>query len=151
MDESSQDLELNEIVETDEHEIISNNTESINAIFKTFSEDDDATPITAKRKCVANKFAENHQNSTAKPDNKQQEISLSSDQRINSSEIRSPVKTMAQPLKSLNNIETNDEETYFALSLIGTLKRLPPHKRALAKCHIINYLTELEYGKLTLS
>lgn len=42
--------------------------------------------------------------------------------------------------------ETNDEETYFVLSLVGIFKRLSPHKRALAKCNILRYLTELEYG-----
>lgn len=40
--------------------------------------------------------------------------------------------------------EANNEETYFALSLIGTLKRLNPRKRAIAKCNILKYLTELE-------
>lgn len=42
--------------------------------------------------------------------------------------------------------EASNEETYFALSLIGTLKRLDPRKRAIAKCNILKYLTELEYG-----
>lgn len=41
---------------------------------------------------------------------------------------------------------SNNEEMYFALSLVGILKRLPPQKRAKAKCHIMNYLTELEFG-----
>lgn len=41
---------------------------------------------------------------------------------------------------------TTNEEMYFALSLVGILKRLPPQKRAKAKCHIMNYLTELEFG-----
>lgn len=39
-----------------------------------------------------------------------------------------------------------NEETFFALSLVEILKRLPHKKRAIAKCHIITYLTELEYG-----
>lgn len=43
-------------------------------------------------------------------------------------------------------IDSKDDETYFVLSLAGILKRLPPHKRAIAKCHILSYLTELEYG-----
>lgn len=45
--------------------------------------------------------------------------------------------------------DTNDssnDDIYFVLSLIGTFKRLPPQKRAIAKCNILRYLTELEYG-----
>lgn len=41
---------------------------------------------------------------------------------------------------------SGNEETYFALSIVEILKRLPHKKRAIAKCHIITYLTELEYG-----
>lgn len=41
---------------------------------------------------------------------------------------------------------SGNDEMYFALSLVGILKRLPPQKRAKAKCHILTYLTELEYG-----
>lgn len=46
----------------------------------------------------------------------------------------------------LDSVDANNEETYFALSLIGIFKRLPPQKRAVAKCNILRYLTELEYG-----
>lgn len=49
-------------------------------------------------------------------------------------------------VSSSETFDATNEETYFALSLVGILKRLPPHKRALAKCHILSYLTELEYG-----
>lgn len=49
-------------------------------------------------------------------------------------------------VSSTEKIDSNNEETYFALSLVGILKRLTPHKRAIAKCHILSYLTELEYG-----
>lgn len=54
--------------------------------------------------------------------------------------------TPASHTISLDSAESNNEETYFALSLIGTLKRLDPRKRAIAKCNILSYLTELEYG-----
>lgn len=46
-----------------------------------------------------------------------------------------------------NAIETHDEQTLFALSLVGQLKRLPPQKLAMAKCHILTYLMQLEYGE----
>lgn len=46
--------------------------------------------------------------------------------------------------------ESNNEETYFALSLIGALKRLNPRKRAIAKCNILKYLTNLEYADASL-
>lgn len=42
--------------------------------------------------------------------------------------------------------DSSNDDTYFVLSLIGTFKRLPPQKRAIAKCNILRYLTELEYG-----
>lgn len=54
-------------------------------------------------------------------------------------------------VSSSETVDANNEETYFALSLVGILKRLPPHKRAIAKCHILSYLTELEYGSSSLS
>lgn len=54
-------------------------------------------------------------------------------------------------VSSSESVDVNNEETYFALSLVGILKRLPPHKRAIAKCHILSYLTELEYGSSSLS
>lgn len=49
-------------------------------------------------------------------------------------------------VSSTEAFDANNEETYFALSLLGTMRRLTPHKRAIAKCHILSYLTELEYG-----
>lgn len=54
-------------------------------------------------------------------------------------------------VSSSETVDSNNEETYFALSLVGILKRLPPHKRAIAKCHILSYLTQLEYGSSSLS
>lgn len=54
-------------------------------------------------------------------------------------------------VSSSETVDGNNEETYFALSLVGILKRLPPHKRAIAKCHILSYLTELEYGSSSFS
>lgn len=50
-------------------------------------------------------------------------------------------------VSSTEKTDSNNEETYFALSLVSSLKRLSPHKRAIAKCHILSYLTELEYGR----
>lgn len=40
--------------------------------------------------------------------------------------------------------DVTNEETFFALSMAENLKRLSPKKRAEAKCHIIQYLSELE-------
>lgn len=54
-------------------------------------------------------------------------------------------------VSSSETVDDNKEETYFALSLVGILKRLPPNKRAHAKCHILSYLTELEYGSSSIS
>lgn len=54
-------------------------------------------------------------------------------------------------VSSSETVDSNNEETYFAMSLVGILKRLNPHKRAIAKCHILSYLTELEYGSSSLS
>lgn len=67
------------------------------------------------------------------------------------SDEASPNEISAVGLNSLvtssdTNGASNNEEMYFALSLVGILKRLPPQKRAKAKCHILTYLTELEYG-----
>lgn len=58
-----------------------------------------------------------------------------------SKEVTELPRTTAHPA-----IESHDEETLFALSLVGTLKRLPPQKLAVAKCHILTYLMQLEYG-----
>lgn len=72
-----------------------------------------------------------------------------------------PQLKLESPLRPKNNIDgivssteafdANNEETYFALSLLGTLRRLTPHKRAIAKCHILSYLTELEYGSSSIT
>lgn len=40
----------------------------------------------------------------------------------------------------------SDEDTYFALSLVGCLQRLKPMKKAMAKVNVLRYLTELEYS-----
>lgn len=53
------------------------------------------------------------------------------------------------PRSNANLIDSHDEETLFALSLVGSLKRLPPQKFAAAKCHILTYLMNLEYGDAT--
>lgn len=47
---------------------------------------------------------------------------------------------------NISSIDSQDEETFFALSLVRQLKRLPPQKLAIAKCHISTYLTQLEFG-----
>lgn len=52
------------------------------------------------------------------------------------------------PRITANAIGSHDEATLFALSLVGTLKRLPPRKLLTAKCHILTYLTQLEYGDM---
>lgn len=54
--------------------------------------------------------------------------------------------TTEVPRSNTNPSESHDEETLFALSLVGTLKRLAPQKLAAAKCHILTYLMQLEYG-----
>lgn len=62
-----------------------------------------------------------------------------------------PRKSIDGIVSSSEAFDTNNEDRYFALSLLGTLKRLTPHKRAIAKCHILSYLTELEYGSSSLT
>lgn len=57
-----------------------------------------------------------------------------------------PRKSIEEIVSSSEAFDTNNEDKYFALSILGTLRRLTPHKRALAKCHILSYLTEIEYG-----
>lgn len=60
-----------------------------------------------------------------------------------------PVETTEMIVSTRSNtnpMESHDEETLFALSLVGQLKRLPPQKLAAAKCHILTYLMQLEYG-----
>lgn len=37
------------------------------------------------------------------------------------------------------------EDTYFALSLVGSLQRLQPQQRAMAKMNIVRYLTEMAF------
>lgn len=76
-------------------------------------------------------------------------------------QLKDPVQKSPKPILLQSNtegivssseaVDSNNEETYFALSLVGILKRLPPHKRAIAKCHILSYLTELEYGSSSIS
>lgn len=39
-----------------------------------------------------------------------------------------------------------DEVQFFALSIVGDLKRLTPQNRSIAKCHITQYLADLKYG-----
>lgn len=53
-------------------------------------------------------------------------------------------------VSSTEAIDADNEEIYYALSLVGTFKRLSPHKRAIAKCHIQRILTEIEYGSSSL-
>lgn len=62
------------------------------------------------------------------------------------SELAQPRKSIEELVSSSEAFDTNNEDKYFALSILGTLRRLTPHKRALAKCHILSYLTEIEYG-----
>lgn len=62
------------------------------------------------------------------------------------SHLLQPRKSIEEIVSSSEAIDTNSEDKYFALSILGTLRRLTPHKRALAKCHILSYLTEIEYG-----
>lgn len=58
---------------------------------------------------------------------------------------QSPMAPIAAQLLQNSN-DFNNDETYFVLSLIGMFKRLPPQKRAIAKCNILQYLTDLEFG-----
>lgn len=71
--------------------------------------------------------------------------SLSQSQLQSQSQPR-PRKSIEEIVSSSEAFDSNSEDKYFALSILGTLRRLTPHKRALAKCHILSYLTEIEYG-----
>lgn len=48
---------------------------------------------------------------------------------------------------SLEEVAGRTEDTYFALSLVGSLERLNTKKRAIAKLHILQYLTELAFAE----
>lgn len=48
---------------------------------------------------------------------------------------------------SLEEVAGRTEDTYFALSLVGSLERLTAKKRAIAKLHILQYLTELAFAE----
>lgn len=99
--------------------------------------------ISCKRKRIENSNAECIEQESS-PEN----MSKIPKQMTNSE--KHPLKHCADGLvTSTDMIDSNNEETYFALSLVGILKRLPAHKKALAKCHILNYLTELEYGSIS--
>lgn len=41
--------------------------------------------------------------------------------------------------------QSDPEDTYFALSLVGSLQRLQPQQRAMAKMNIVRYLTEMAF------
>lgn len=88
--------------------------------------------VPPKRKCYGGEKAQPQQPAepAATPTVERNEAALGLDALVSSSDANEP----------------NNEEMYFALSLVGILKRLPPHKRAKAKCHIMNYLTGLEFG-----
>lgn len=92
--------------------------------------ENDDTAVAAKK--LHNESIETHQ-ITAEPS-----ATIKTDEK--------PVLRIDLPKASVNAVESNDEETLFALSLVGTLKRLPPQKFAAAKCHILTYLMNLEYG-----
>lgn len=56
-------------------------------------------------------------------------------------------KRTATPDISLEAVAGKTEDTYFALSLVGSLERLSARKRATAKLHILQYLTELAFAE----
>lgn len=59
-----------------------------------------------------------------------------------------PVKQSAPTaLISLEDVAGRTEDTYFALSLVGSLERLSARKRATAKLYILQYLTELAFAE----
>lgn len=56
-----------------------------------------------------------------------------------------PPPENAAPVAIANAIGENPEDMYFALSLVGSLQRLKPHQRAMAKMNIVRYLTEMAF------
>lgn len=60
---------------------------------------------------------------------------------------RLPESQSAGPSISLEDVAGRTEDTYFALSLVGSLERLTARKRATAKLHILQYLTELAFAE----
>lgn len=66
--------------------------------------------------------------------------SLASDVIVSSSTTKSDESA------STSLHETNEEDKYFTLALMGILQRIPPQRKAFAKVNILRYLTELEYG-----
>lgn len=84
-----------------------------------------------------------NQPNESSPSAEKETTSPSVSMRTNSSQ---PTKSIEEIVSSSEALDTTSEDKYFALSILGTLRRLTPHKRALAKCHILSYLTEIEYG-----
>lgn len=121
-------------------------------------------PIENSHESIENEYDETEQNSCKKmrleieqathPPNesvKLDDITIRKPSARISCDVIIPRNTADGIVSSTETVDANNEETYFALSLVGILKRLPPHKRAIAKCHILSYLTELEYGSSSLS
>lgn len=124
---------------------------------KQHNESDEINVVILSGDATSNESTEPHDIATHNVEisltNKQQRISLNEKKAIEAISSQNAVSTHVEPLNhgdllvsSSEQADSNNEETYFALSLVGILKRLPPQKRAIAKCHILNYLTELEYG-----
>lgn len=65
--------------------------------------------------------------------------------KTSSSDVKPRQQTNA--LISLEDVAGRSEDTYFALSLVASLERLNARKRATAKLHILQYLTELAFAE----
>lgn len=66
---------------------------------------------------------------------------------INNKKQRASPAGVASNAIGLEEVAGRTEDTYFALSLVGSLERLSARKRATAKLHILQYLTELAFAE----
>ncbi|XP_055304624.1 uncharacterized protein LOC129569612 [Sitodiplosis mosellana] len=115
-------------------------------------ENEEVEPNASKKMRLEMEQTAHGPNESSQPE-KVEEIAIQKPavQKITNVQLPVARKSTDGIVSSSETVDANNEETYFALSLVGILKRLPPHKRAIAKCHILSYLTELEYGSSSLS
>lgn len=134
------------------HLIEGENDEDLNSLVDSQHETE-PVPNKRRRHDSTDRFSEQVLSSTMRQPNEATTMTSPA----NTNQTESVTKNVAQanaeevielPRITASAIESHDEATLFALSLVGTLKRLPPRKLLTAKCHILTYLTQLEYGDM---
>lgn len=150
---STQVVTLNKDVKRKRNRL-SRDDKDVEVDFIVVQEDQPEDEINKKEQSPSKKMRSGIQQSTTEQEQEQDPLfnrldesspSKSQKPQIKPDLLRSRISTDGI-VSSTEAFDANHEETYFALSLLGTMRRLTPHKRAIAKCHILSYLTELEYG-----